>query len=137
MEARKNCNACGEDLALSSFGPHKKSPDGLTYACRSCLNKQNRQRYSTPEYKARRRSYDMRRKYGITAEEWDRLWDKQGRGCALCGSSTRPCVDHCHETGRVRGILCSACNTAVGILGDNAESLRNVVAYLEGVDLPG
>ena len=65
------------------------------------------------------RRYDLKSKYGISLEEYDQMLTDQGGGCAICG---RTCngngkalfVDHCHGSGKVRGILCAYCNTGVG-----------------------
>ena len=73
-----------------------------------------------------------RRKYGISLKEALELLAKQG-GCGIC---TRPLiknemnVDHCHATGIVRGILCSSCNTAIGLLGDTPESINRAIQYV-------
>src|SRR5271165_2172593 len=64
---------------------------------------------------------NRKREYGITPEEWKRLYDGQGGTCAICCGRGEPkglCVDHDHVTGRVRGLLCNGCNTAIGTLGD-------------------
>jgi hypothetical protein len=74
-------------------------------------------------------------KYGITQLEFDGLLQRQGNSCAICGSSDPRGrggfhVDHDHETGEVRGLLCHNCNTGLGKLGDNLESLERAVQYL-------
>jgi len=52
--------------------------------------------------------------------------------CEICGNAEEGlCVDHCHETGQIRGVLCRRCNRAIGQLGDNLEAVRKAVAYLE------
>jgi len=61
----------------------------------------------------------------------------QGGVCAICGKpeatarTKRLCVDHCHETGKVRGLLCSHCNRAIGLLGDSCAILASAITYLE------
>lgn len=72
------------------------------------------------------------RKYGLTKEEFDALAATQGYACAICRKvpKARLHIDHNHETGRVRGLLCSNCNTAIGLLKDRAEFLLNAVNYL-------
>ena len=66
-----------------------------------------------------------KRKYGITRE-------KIGPNlCMICGSKETICIDHCHETGKVRGLLCRKCNTGIGMLGDTLVQLRLAVKYLE------
>lgn len=85
-----------------------------------------------------KRNVAYRKKYGLTAEAVEALWKAQASCCGLCA---RPItlaaarVDHCHRAGHVRGILCSACNTGLGQLGDNREGLLRALAYLERADL--
>lgn len=85
------------------------------------------------------RSLDARvRKYGIDRAEFDRLMAAQGGSCALCGEGQRGFTsgkmlhfDHCHITGKFRGLLCATCNTALGRFGDDPDRLRRAAAYLE------
>lgn len=74
-------------------------------------------------------------RYGITLEEYDALFVIQGGVCALCGEPSDSerrllSVDHCHDTGKVRGLLCSSCNMGIGIFNDDIESLEKAIAYL-------
>lgn len=73
-------------------------------------------------------------KYGITPNQWIALADAQGWRCAVCPSESSVKdmlhLDHCHSSGRVRGLLCRRCNLAIGQLGDTAEALQRVVDYL-------
>ena len=72
-------------------------------------------------------------KYGITKVEFDRRFAEQGGKCAICFKEQRSlCVDHCHSTGAIRGLLCTQCNSALGLLGDTEEGLRRALAYLQG-----
>jgi hypothetical protein len=79
--------------------------------------------------------------YGITVQRYDELLFQQNSVCAIChrpetnidGRSLKPrmlSVDHCHDTKKVRGLLCSACNTAIGLMDHNKEILQNAAAYL-------
>ena len=76
------------------------------------------------------------RKYGITPDEFNEMLNAQGRVCAICGTDTpsKKCstfrIDHCHQTGKVRGLLCMNCNSALGMFRDNIQSLQNAIAYL-------
>ncbi len=79
---------------------------------------------------------NLRRNYGITLADYDRILDDQNNGCAICGKTPeenkqRLAVDHNHTTGEVRGLLCKNCNTAIGLLGDNPSTLRLATRYLE------
>jgi hypothetical protein len=86
--------------------------------------------------KTRQRKYWLRDKYGITEEEYNAMFTAQNGKCAICLSDTetgkwkRFCVDHCHTTGRVRGLLCNECNRGIGLLKDNPTILTNAVKYL-------
>jgi len=80
----------------------------------------------------------LKHKYGITPDEVRAMLEKQNHVCAICGTTNfnnrGRCleVDHCHTTGRVRGMLCSGCNAAIGLMKDNPISLRAAAMYLEG-----
>jgi hypothetical protein len=76
-----------------------------------------------------------KRKYGITLEDYNRMFEEQGGRCAICG--THQCatgralaVDHDHKTGKVRGLLCQACNTAIGKLNDDPELIHKAADYV-------
>lgn len=81
------------------------------------------------------RIHRLRSEYGITPEEYQALSESQGHVCAICGNPDLKydnlAVDHCHDTGRVRGLLCRLCNTGLGALGDKPEGLKKALAYLE------
>lgn len=72
--------------------------------------------------------------YGITPEQFKNMLKSQGRRCAIClkkfNKPKQTHVDHCHKTGKVRGILCHLCNAALGFFGDSIEVLRSAISYL-------
>jgi len=78
----------------------------------------------------------LQRNYGFTIDEYDKMLESQGNGCAICGTAPeengrRLAVDHDHETGRVRGLLCRNCNLALGHLKDNPALCWWAMLYLE------
>lgn len=82
-----------------------------------------------------RKHYQLVCLYGISLDEYRSLLSEQGGKCALCRRAKRRlCVDHCHDTGVVRGLLCVPCNGALGKLGDTSESLARAVAYLAAAE---
>lgn len=92
-------------------------------------------RESKPDYKKRQKEGNLRRNYGLTLEDFNALLNKQNCACAICKvglTFNTANVDHCHSTGKVRGILCRKCNTALGQLGDNEAGLMLAVQYLRG-----
>ena len=89
-------------------------------------NKEKRKAYNL--------AYTLKYKYNMTLEERDRMLKKQNTKCKICNikfSKATPCIDHCHTTNKVRGILCPFCNTGLGYFKDNTESLTNAITYLE------
>lgn len=87
-------------------------------------------------HKATMRKGNYRRQYGIVVEDYDRLYVAQGGRCAICGSVvpggcfTHFAVDHDHHTGKIRGLLCTACNRALGLFHDNPVTLELAAQYL-------
>lgn len=81
------------------------------------------------------RASRLRQKYGITAEDYDRMLDTQGGVCAICGGAEptgrRLAVDHDHATGVVRQLLCKPCNVSIGSMGEDVDRLRAAIAYIE------
>lgn len=94
-------------------------------------------RKNNPEKaKADNRKYSFKYTYGITVEEYDKMLEEQGDKCKICGTpqsgiKKKLAVDHCHTTNKVRGILCSKCNTAIGLLNDDIELIEKVIQYLK------
>lgn len=113
----KECSKCKETKPLTCFWKNKARKDGYQHYCTDCYNK------------IRKPSY-LKRVYGISVEEWNTLFLKQGEKCAICSTTTDLCVDHNHITEKVRGLLCHKCNTALGLLQDNTQYLSNAIAYL-------
>jgi len=77
-----------------------------------------------------RQAYYLVGKYGLSSTEWLDLVRKQGFACAICREIGPLMTDHCHSTGRVRGLLCRRCNTGIGLLGDSIEIMTAACAYL-------
>lgn len=89
--------------------------------------------------KINRRNSQLRILYGITHADYEALLESQGGACAICGATSPRktnkkhfSVDHCHDTGKVRGILCDPCNNGLGRFNDDPQLLRSALEYLEG-----
>jgi len=134
----KTCATCKEQLPIEAFGNLKDTKDGLARRCKTCLNESNRaSKARRPEgHKAQQRVSWLLRNYGITVEDYDKMVVSQGDRCGCCGKSDKGyrrgywCVDHCHTTMRVRGLLCGSCNKAIGQLGDTKEGVQKALDYL-------
>jgi len=86
---------------------------------------------------AKRRALELKRRYGITIEDYNRMFNEQNGCCAICKKHQTHfekalAVDHDHETEKVRGLLCRACNTAIGLLQDNPDVILEASNYVRG-----
>lgn len=115
----KTCSKCHQTKPVSKFSKNKHAKDGRTYVCKKCINKYNKQYIKSPRVKKLRRNTQLKIKYGITIEDYNLLYSQQQECCILCGIhqsklSHRLHVDHDHNTKRIRGLLCKACNNKIG-----------------------
>lgn len=107
-----------------------------TWSC-ACARARRREKYVPDSM----RRYDLQKNYGLTVEQWQELFDAQEGRCGICGRHEDEVlwaegrrglvVDHCHETGRVRGLLCNGCNRGLGYLGDDLDRVRAAEAWLQ------
>ena len=80
--------------------------------------------------------YQMRKNYGIGFFEYDAMFEKQNGLCAICDApppnhhKKRLNIDHCHTSGRIRGLLCDACNRGIGLLKDSPDLMLKAISYL-------
>lgn len=115
----KRCPQCEEVKPHDQWEQNKSSSDGWASYCRSCRAERNRESY-------------FRRKYGLTEAERDALRAETKGLCPICLAAPAVHVDHDHETGKVRGVLCFSCNAALGQFKDRPDVLRRAAEYLEG-----
>ena len=140
----KTCSKCGQTKPLDSFYKAKGCRDGRRGTCTECRREYNRSwRSANP---GRQRASDLKRTYGLTADEYAAKLRGQGGGCAICGKTPEEngrylAIDHDHSCcpgkrscGKcVRGLLCIACNAGIGNFKDSTELLHAAVAYLRRV----
>ncbi len=150
--ASRNCVACTREGCRQRYATDPEYAQARRAAAKAhgqlpSSRERERIRWSKrrqdPEYLARARAQKRDRHliktYGIDTRQYERLLAAQGGQCALCKTDTPggsgDCfhVDHCHATGKVRGLLCSQCNQALGKLGDTIEALERVLRYLKGL----
>lgn len=138
------CSLCKESKALDSFGKSNLCKEGHHYRCKVCLAKRSAEwRKQNPAYtteyatknktklKQDNKYYYLQKLYGLSKEDYRRLLEQQGSLCKICSVLLhRPHVDHCHATGKVRGLLCGNCNTALGLVKENEVTLTKMIAYL-------
>lgn len=94
--------------------------------------KELRQREKSAKFPNRISGSGVYNKYGLTEKDYEAIKELQGGKCLICGRGGRLVVDHDHESGEVRGLLCSNCNTGLGMFKDSVQSLQNAILYLSG-----
>lgn len=122
----KSCGQCREMKPADDFYRQLLAPDGLQSVCKAC-SKVNQDAYALT-----RRC----RKVGITVEQYEALWKVQGGRCGTCKRRPATDLDHCHRTGKFRGLVCAACNRILGTVDDDAALLRLLAAYVDDGGLP-
>lgn len=128
----KYCYVCTRILPDENFARNSTKPGEIRPECRECDNKQRQDRKRREKERdpdAWRDKY-LRKTYSISLEEYNEMLQKQNGLCWICGESSDLVVDHDHESGKVRGLLCNLCNTSLGGFKDNIVSLEKAIAYL-------
>jgi hypothetical protein len=151
MSGHRNCKLCGELKPKDQFAPQG-------YQCRQCRTERQRAYYAslppkTAEQRKKINEYQkqyrlrnlekvkednrvrhIKRMFGLSAEEYDRMLEDQNGVCAICYMKCETgfnlAVDHNHDTGKIRGLLCKNCNTALGLLKENPENMLKAIEYL-------
>lgn len=152
----KICACCKEEKPYLDFHKKKKSKDGYHSYCRICTAKKNKEWvqnnkeqqalscknwYSKNKEKANLSgtNWHYKTNYGISYQQFLDLATKQGNICLICKrdltflekKDSRAVLDHCHTTGKIRGVLCNSCNTALGKFKDSIDILQNAISYLK------
>lgn len=136
--------AKGPGICVDCGAPFERNKNDMRKLCDGCQLKRRRAKDSsrqklirkTPAFKNNYRDYSLKRNYGITLVEFEQMLLGHGGGCAIC-RSTEPGwskgwhVDHNHQTGVVRGVLCHRCNLMIGLAKERPERLRAAASYLE------
>lgn len=129
----KQCSSCNQEKPQSEFYSHPAGADGLYAKCKQCKLQIGQAWYR--DNKPKRRKQDLYYQYGLTPEQYDELVLAQDGVCAICHkickSGKALSVDHDHTSGQVRGLLCTKCNTALGMLDDDRILLERALAYLD------
>lgn len=123
----KFCNGCKQDKAIDQY-----SKPWVHY-CRACAKAKGRERYLAKGGTEFAYEQSLKYNYGLTMDEYKVKLEAQGERCAVCGEypEKRLHVDHDHQTGAVRGLLCEWCNHAIGKARDDPARLRAMADYLE------
>ena len=125
----KKCTMCEVVKPLDNFAKQSNGVFGRTSACKPCRH----QKYYKNNYdKDAHWERQIKRNFNMTPEDYQNMFDSQNGVCAACKKPTegKLNIDHCHTTGKVRGLLCGPCNRGLGLLQDNPQTLANLITYL-------
>jgi hypothetical protein len=120
----KVCTKCKEEKSIKAFYEKSGGRSGVAAICIPCHNKISKEHH-------------LKSRYGLTIEQLDLLFEQQGGRCAICftfepgGRYDNLHIDHDHNTGVVRGLLCASCNLGIGYLKDSTSVLKSATSYLE------
>lgn len=133
----KTCTVCGKEKPLTEYHLRSKKEPWPKSACKECHRVRAKGYWEkNPLPKEVQRERNLKRSFGLGLEEYDELLKLQNGCCAICGtdacsSGRNFAVDHDHQTGKIRGLLCKFCNTALGQFKDDTMTLRKAIQYLE------
>ena len=148
----KVCTKCGVDKPLGEFVKQKDSFDGLNWNCKDCVKKYHKEWYRENKERQKKNAKRYRKEnpdanythhikntYGISKKYYNKMFKDQKGACAICGThqselTKRLFVDHCHKEGEVRGLLCHRCNSAIGLLRDDASLIKKAAEYVAGFE---
>ena len=132
------CRECGTHGPPEKFAKHVGSPGGRQRLCKKCDSARSKKwAQENPE---KRRDTKLIYEFNISHKEYISMLAKQSNVCAICqqpetvklrGILKRLAVDHCHATGKIRGLLCQGCNTSLGNFNDDVSLLERAIAYLK------
>lgn len=153
------CTGCDKIKLFKDFSKNINRKNGINGECKSCQKEYrlqhidqakqyniNYRKNNLLKLKEKRLSYRMkntdkikksvwanklRNRYGLTPEVFFRMIENQMSKCAICNNERKLVIDHCHKTGKVRGMLCHKCNWAIGLLSDEIKILENAINYLK------
>lgn len=131
----KFCGHCKQTLSLSLFAKNKAKKDGLQERCTPCRAKHHQEtKHNRPKPTTKQKRKYLMSSYGLTEDEFSKMLKEQNHSCAICKTTDwgrpSPSIDHCHTTGKVRGLLCNNCNRGLGLLKDSQEIIENAIKYL-------
>jgi hypothetical protein len=130
----RTCMTCGEEKLSTEFYVRNKKTGVRHSSCKECDKVRVKSRHK--ENPERTKNNDLKRLYGITLEEHTQMYEEQNGVCATCkkpgdGKWKKLCVDHDHETGKVRQLLCRRCNMILGQAYDDISLFEEYIKYLK------
>ena len=145
----KTCAKCKNSKAYTEFYKRTASTDGYASYCKECDNirRMKHKKDNPMSTHEANRNRQLLKRYGITLAEYEEMFKQQGCKCGICGVTENYSghighrkewsfsVDHCHTTGRIRGLLCNDCNRALGLFKDNTKTIQAALLWLDTKDV--
>ncbi len=147
IESNKKSYDVNREKRIATSAKWKEENRDRANARERANRAKNPEKYRERERKYKKRNWarlsvhESLRKLGLTNEQFVLMNEKQNKKCSICGLEEtrksrnggicRLAIDHCHESGKIRGLLCHACNTAIGKFKDNTDLLKSAIRYLE------
>ena len=131
------CKDCQKEISRKYYEENGKTVRERVYAYQKANPEVQARARAKRKANGKRRLADVRQNYGVSPEQYAEMLERAGGVCEICGrvpsevSKKGPCIDHCHDSSKVRGILCAPCNMGIGHLRDDPEVLRKAIEYLE------
>lgn len=121
----KTCTDCNTSKPTSDF--YKG-----TAKCKPCYGERRKiwKKLNKDKAKQYDRKWALKKHYGLSELDFRSMIDQQQGLCAICKQEKTMCVDHCHSTNKIRGLLCKSCNLGLGSFADDAERLQAAIEYL-------
>jgi protein-arginine kinase activator protein McsA len=142
VDGNKQCTKCKEWKPLEDFVTAINTTTGRAAACKNCVNSERKYKYHNDlefksKFKAQTKKSRLKLQYNLSVEAHNKMLESQKYRCKICNTPfdnsnniTSDRVDHCHKTGRIRGLLCGNCNLGLGNFKDNIESMKSAILYL-------
>lgn len=137
MLKSKTCTKCGEERPVEQFLKRESGRAGVRPECKGC-QAEYQKGYRRVIRGAIQRRYSLKKHYGITVEQYNEMFSAQSGKCAICDTHATDlpspgilCVDHDHDTGVVRALLCGLCNKGIGIFKEDQFLLERAISYLK------
>jgi hypothetical protein len=131
------CKKCHTEKPLSEYYKTTDRKSGHKTICKECIKSDPLTEKKKQYMKEYSKKYSLKSKYNLTEEDYKELLIKQNHKCAICGTDQEEVlnkklyVDHDHETGKVRELLCHNCNVSLGLLKESIQTLTRAIAYLD------
>lgn len=131
------CKKCGVTQPLTEYYKTTDRKSGHKTVCKTCIKSEPRTEKKKEYMKEYSKKYFLKTRYNLTQEDYVALLVNQNHKCAICGvdeqelSNKKLYVDHNHETGQVRELLCHNCNVSLGLLKESIQTLTKAIAYLD------